>query len=143
MRAAILVCDLVVALRDQGRSVTDALDSLARRHGVHVTGAVTRPVEGAADAMARLRITPPTELAGFAVGVEDLLDRPGEQRTDALILTGGDDRTTVRVVVRPSGTEPKLKSYTEVRCAPTDDLTMARARANTLNNELAAAAALW
>lgn len=93
--------------------------------------------------MSRLRATPPTDLAGFPVVVDDLLDRPGEQRTDALILTGGDDRTTVRVVVRPSGTEPKLKSYTEVRCAPTDDLTLARARANTLSDELIAAAALW
>lgn len=141
--AAILFCDLVVALRDQGRTVPDALDALALRHGVHVTGAVSRPVEDAEAAMSRLRTTPPTELAGFPVSVEDLLDRPGEQRTDALILTGGDARTTVRVVVRPSGTEPKLKSYTEVRCAPTDDLTMARARANTLNDELATAAALF
>ena len=62
---------------------------------------------------------------------------------NTLILTGGDGRTTVRVVVRPSGTEPKLKSYTEVRCAPTDDLTMARARAYALNDELATAAALF
>jgi phosphomannomutase len=141
--ATILFCDLVVALRDQGRTVTDALDGLARRHGVHVTGALSRPVEDAEDAMSRLRTTPPTELAGFPVSVEDLLTRPGEQRTDALIFTGGDDRTAVRVVVRPSGTEPKLKSYSEVRCAPTDDLTMARARAKTLNDELAASAALW
>lgn len=141
--AATLFCDLVVALRDQGRTVTDALDALARRHGVHVTGAVSRPVEDAGDAMSRLRTTPPTDLAGFPVVVDDLLDRPGEQRTDALILTGGDDQTTVRVVVRPSGTEPKLKSYTEVRCAPTDDLTTARVRANALNDELTAAAALW
>jgi phosphomannomutase len=141
--AAIAFCDLVVALRDQGRTVQDALDGLALRHGVHVTGAVSRPVEDAEAAMSRLRTTPPAELAGFPVSVEDLLHRPGEQRTDALILTGGDERTTVRVVVRPSGTEPKLKSYTEVRCAPTDDLTMARARANTLNDELATAAALF
>ena len=42
--AAVLVCDLVAALREQGRTVLDALDALARRHGVHTTTAVTRPV---------------------------------------------------------------------------------------------------
>ena len=40
--AAVLFCDLVVALREQGRTVLDALDELARRHGVHTTTAVSR-----------------------------------------------------------------------------------------------------
>ena len=61
--AAVLVCDLVAALREQGRTVLDALDDLARRHGVHTTTAVSRRVADADDAaavMARLRATPPT-----------------------------------------------------------------------------------
>ena len=41
--------------------------------------------------------------------------RPYERRTDAVILEGGDADTAVRVAVRPSGTEPKIKSYIEVR----------------------------
>ncbi len=41
--------------------------------------------------------------------------RPYQRRTDAVILDGGDTDTAVRVVVRPSGTEPKVKSYIEVR----------------------------
>lgn len=93
--------------------------------------------------MTRLRGAPPTELAGIAVTVEDLLTRDGQQCTDALIFTGEDAGTSVRVVVRPSGTEPKLKSYTEVRCAPTDDLDSARAHANMLSQVLADAAARW
>ena len=48
--AAVLVCDLVVALRDQGRTVLDALDDLARRHGVHTTTAVSRRVADADEA---------------------------------------------------------------------------------------------
>ncbi|MGV0741488.1 phospho-sugar mutase [Mycolicibacterium sp. XJ870] len=145
--AAVLACDLVAALKDQGRTVLDALDALARRHGVHVTRAVSRHVDDAETAMMRLRSDPPTELAGFAVTTEDLLDRRGQQRTDALIFTGDnndtDGATTIRVVVRPSGTEPKLKSYIEVRCAPTDDLTAARDRAQMLSEELADAAKRW
>ncbi|SUC99288.1 phosphomannomutase [Mycolicibacterium phlei] len=42
--AAVLVCDLVAALRDRGHTVLDALDGLARRHGVHTTTAVTKVV---------------------------------------------------------------------------------------------------
>lgn len=145
--AAILACDLVAALRDQGRTVLDALDDLARVHGVHVTRAVSRhlddPDDDAEAAMMRLRSDLPTELAGFAVTAEDLLDRRGQQRTDALIFTGEDSGTSIRVVVRPSGTEPKLKSYTEVRCAPTEDLAAARERANKLSAELADAANRW
>ena len=56
--------------------------------------------------MAALRADPPAALAGIPVSVDDLQERRGPQRTDALVF-GGDG---VRVVVRPSGTEPKLKS---------------------------------
>ncbi len=141
--AAILAADLTAALRDQGRTLLDALDALATVHGVHVTGAVTRLVDDAGAAMTRLREALPTELGGIAVNAEDLLDRRGQQRTDALIFTGDDAGTSVRVVVRPSGTEPKLKSYTEVRCAPTDDLDTARAHAQKVSQNLADAASRW
>ncbi len=52
----------------------------------------------------------------------DLLPEHGQRRTDALVLSGGDGETTVRMVVRPSGTEPKVKSYIEVRCGDVSDL---------------------
>ena len=113
--AAVLICDLVAALKEQGRSVPEALDELARRHGVHEVAAVSRRVadsEEAADLMRRLRAAPPHRLAGFDVTLTDI--------TDALIFTGGDDDTSARVVVRPSGTEPKLKCYLEVRRAVTE-----------------------
>ena len=63
----------------QGRTVLDALDDLARRHGVHTTTAVSRRVADADEAqavMARLRATPPDRLAGFEVTVTDLLHAP-------------------------------------------------------------------
>jgi phosphomannomutase len=136
--AAVLVCDLVATLRARGRSVPDALDDLARRHGVHDVAAVSRRVadaDAAAELMGRLRAAPPGRLASFPVTVTDI--------TDALIFTGGDDETSARVVVRPSGTEPKLKCYLEIRCAPTDDVAAARERARALRDELVAAVQAW
>ena len=80
-------------------------------------------------------------LAGFDVTVTDLRADAGPLRTDAMVLSGGDGETTFRVVVRPSGTEPKVKSYIEVRCSDVSDLADARARAQRLQDELAAVAA--
>ena len=141
--AGVLACDLVAALRHQGRTMLDALDELARRHGVHTTTAVSRRVADADDAeaaMARLRATPPDRLAGFEVKVTDLLLERGQRRTDALVFFGGDDDDWVRMVVRPSGTEPKLKSYIEVRCANVGDLEATRAKARGVQDELVSVA---
>jgi phosphomannomutase len=141
--AAVLVCDLAAALKHRGHTVLDALDDLARRHGVHVTTAVSRQVSDADEAQAvmnRLRGAPPDALAGFDVTVTDLRADAGPLHTDAMVLSGGDGETTFRVVVRPSGTEPKVKSYIEVRCGDVSDLTDARARASRLQDELAEAA---
>lgn len=138
---AVLFCDLVVALRAHGRTVLDALDDLARLHGVHATRAVSRQVAGAdeaAEVMSRLRSDAPAKLCGFDVTMRDLAAvLPHERRTDAVILSGGDADTGVRVAVRPSGTEPKVKSYIEVRRACVDgDLDAARAHAGRLVTKL-------
>ena len=128
--AAVLVCDLVAALKDARRSVLDALDDLARRFGVHCGAAVSRSVSGSVEAaalMRRLRAEPPTRLAGFDATTTDLISQ-----TDALMFAGGDADTTIRVVVRPSGTEPKVKFYIEVRSNDRD-------RATALRDELVAA----
>jgi phosphomannomutase len=138
---AVLFCDLVVALREQGRTVLDALDDLARLHGVHTTTAVSRPVAGAdeaAEVMTRLRSKAPTKLCGFDITMTDLAAvQPYERRADAVILEGGDGDAAVRVAVRPSGTEPKVKSYIEVRRNCVDgDVAAARADGRRLAEEL-------
>ena len=68
--------------------------------------------------MTRLRAEPPTRLGGVDVTVDRPVDTPRPNRTDALIFTGGRERESVRVAVRPSGTEPKIKCYIEIRVAP-------------------------
>jgi phosphomannomutase len=127
--AAVLVCDLVATLKAQDRTVTQALDTLARRHGVHATAAVTAHLQDATAAMGLLRGAPPGRIGGTAVTVADLLERRGQDRTDALIYTGEADDMRLRLAVRPSGTEPKIKGYIEIRMAPSDDLDGARTRA--------------
>ena len=130
--AAVLCCDLVAALRVGGRSVPDMLDDLARQHGVHLTSAAAARTDDPGAVMARLRAAPPARLGGIEVTMTDMLARRGRLRTDALILSGGDERTSVRLAVRPSGTEPKVKGYIEVRQAVAGDLAAARDTAETL-----------
>ncbi|MGX9674024.1 phospho-sugar mutase [Mycobacterium sp. HM-7] len=124
--AAVVFCDLVVALRNQRQTVQDRLDTLAAEYGVHVTGAVS--VHTDADAvMARLRAEPPTQIAGISVSVDDLDQLRGQRRTDALIFTG----EGLRVAVRPSGTEPKVKCYIEVSRQPTADVAASNTAAGS------------
>ncbi|MEN3357868.1 MAG: phosphomannomutase [Mycobacteriales bacterium] len=106
--AAVLVADLAASLRAEGRTLLDRLDDLAAEFGVYATDQVSVRVEDLTliDAlMHRLRASPPATLLGRPVTVEDLLP-------DADVLRLRADRC--RVVVRPSGTEPKLKAYLEV-----------------------------
>lgn len=136
--AAVLTCDLVAHLAAQGHSIPDALDRLALHHGVHSTAAVSRRVADSAESakmMTRLRTTPPTELAGFPA--------TATERADAVFLTAGDQQTSVRVVVRPSGTEPKVKCYTEVGQAAGADLATARRRAAAIEEKLLAQLRDW
>lgn len=113
--AALLVTELASELKEQGRTLLDALDDLALAHGLHATDQLSVRVEDLsviADAMRRLREQPPTELAGLAVTrAEDLsAGANGLPPTDGLRYT----LDGARVIVRPSGTEPKLKCYLEV-----------------------------
>jgi len=107
----------------KGASVTDRLDSLASRFGVHATAQWSLRLEGPtaqgemAEIVGRWRTHPPSTLAGLAVTeLVDLSDGAGElPATNALVLRLAKG---ARVVLRPSGTEPKLKVYFEVVTAP-------------------------
>ncbi|HEX6754512.1 MAG TPA: phospho-sugar mutase [Mycobacteriales bacterium] len=127
--AALLAADLAAALRAEGRTLADRLDELAAEFGVHATAPLTVRVDdlGRIDAaMARLRAAPPAELLGRPVtAVDDLLPDADVVRLRA---------DGVRVVVRPSGTEPKLKAYLEVVVG--GDVPAARATAAELLDQL-------
>ncbi|MCW2867026.1 MAG: phospho-sugar mutase [Marmoricola sp.] len=116
LSALLLVCDLAARERAAGRTLRDVLDDLARTHGLHATDQLSVRMQDLAAIPAvvdRLREHPPSELGGLAVvRVEDLAqgsaDLPPTNGLRLVLAEGA------RVVVRPSGTEPKLKCYLEV-----------------------------
>ena len=114
--ALLLLCELAAAEKAQGRSLVDVLDDLALAHGLHATDQLSVRVTDLGEiaaAMARLRATPPRSLGGLPVESVDDLARGdgGLPPTDGLRYRLG---SGARVIVRPSGTEPKLKCYLEV-----------------------------
>ena len=113
--AALLALELVAALNAEGRTVLDVLDELALRHGVHATRQVSLRMptpELIAAVVEGLRIAPPTDLGGLPV--EETIDLAdgfdGLPPTEGILLR----LPGARVIVRPSGTEPKVKCYLEV-----------------------------
>jgi phosphomannomutase len=140
--ACVIFAELTVWNRARGRTVLEHLDDIYRRVGLFVTEQVSitkQGTEGLAQikqAMLRVRTEPPRAIAGHAVdGVVDLArGEGGLPPSDVLVfrLAGGR-----RVIMRPSGTEPKLKSYYEVRVQVAGGETIAAARARGLA-ELAA-----
>ena len=136
LSAALMIAEAAALAKSEGRTLVDLLDDLARQHGLHATGQLSLRVEDLSligEMMQRLRQDPPQVLAGErVVEIQDLacgsLETTGLPPTDGVLLrTEGDSR----VIVRPSGTEPKLKCYLEVierieADATTADLTVHR-----------------
>lgn len=151
--AALFFTDLMADLADEGATVMDRLHQLWEEHGLWVSSqtSIVRPgidgVESLRLAVNRLGDDPPSAVNGLAVSaVTDFRtggeDRPpwlGEQ--DLIELRLGDRG---RVLVRPSGTEPKLKIYVDLTEPPGDDpdthqqelLTRARAMGDALGSDL-------
>ena len=123
--AALAMLRLAEGAKSAGRSVLDVYDDLERAHGVHLTSQLTLRTADQAQVMSRLRAAPPEAFGGEPVsGLTDLAAGAGTvPRADVLIfrLAGG------RVVLRPSGTEPKIKCYIEIT-EPTAGRSLAAAR---------------
>lgn len=126
--AALLVADLADRLTRAGSTLLDRLEALAAEYGRHVTMQVVRDLgsaQEARDRMARLRADPPSSFLGRSLTINDLAD------TDALAVAA----PGVRVVIRPSGTEPKLKAYLEL--VGEQNEAAARAQLSALATEVA------
>jgi phosphomannomutase len=123
--AALLVAELAAGLKAELRTLEDRLDELAREFGVYATDQISVRVDdlSAIDAaMAALRGHPPTSLLDDPV--TDWEDRAPE--SDVVTV----HTQSTRVVVRPSGTEPKLKAYLEVVEPVHETVEAARQRAS-------------
>ncbi|WP_338896396.1 phospho-sugar mutase [Streptomyces sp. TG1A-60] len=147
--AALAVTELASRLKEEGRTLLDLLDDIAVEHGLHATDQLSVRVQDLsviARAMEQLREQPPTVLAGLPITKAEDLTRG----TDRLPPTNGLRYTLdgARVIVRPSGTEPKLKCYLEVvvPVAAHAGLPAARAKATellaTIKRDLSTAAGI-
>jgi phosphomannomutase len=130
--ASLLMLEMVAVLKAEGRGVQDVLDDLARKFGLYATSQLSvrvSDIDLIADAMARLRANPPTSLGGRDVLRMDDLEKGVDRLppTDGLRFTLND----ARVIIRPSGTEPKLKCYLQVVVPVTGDVGQARTTAQT------------
>jgi len=130
--ASLLMLEMVAALKAEGRGVQDVLDDLARKFGLYATSQLSVRVSEItliAGAMARLRADPPRVLGGRDVLQMDDLEKgvDGLPPTDGLRFTLKD----ARVIVRPSGTEPKLKCYLQVVVPVDTEIEDARATAQS------------
>jgi phosphomannomutase len=110
--AALALLGLAARARSGGQSLLDIYDTLEIVHGVHLTSQVTVATDTPADVMLRLRAAWPRELGGSPViSTTDLTggtrDLPSADVLSFQLLGA-------RVVIRPSGTEPKIKAYFEV-----------------------------
>ena len=135
--AAIFLAQIATDLAAVGKDLNDLLDEVWARHGFHATEQISIRVAdmGAITVLlAGLRSNPPQEIAGRAVESIDDLAAPtdGLPPTDGLRLwlSGG-----VRIIIRPSGTEAKLKCYIEVI---TPDQQSAESELNSLRTPLKA-----
>lgn len=144
--AALMVAEMAARLKSWNTTLLQVLDDLASEYGVHATRQVSVRVSDLARIpaiMSALRAEPPTEIGGVAVTAAEDLSQPGSglPPTDALryqLASGG------RVIIRPSGTEPKIKCYLQsVVPVPEGDLASARATAEDELDAIAADVARW
>ncbi|KSU75064.1 phosphomannomutase [Pseudarthrobacter enclensis] len=114
--AAVLIAELAAAAKADGKTIFDTLDELYLQHGLHASDQLSIRVAdlGLLDAMMnRLRVSPPESFGASGVEVfTDLAEGSGHlPPTEGLLYV---TRDLTRVIIRPSGTEPKLKCYLEV-----------------------------
>ena len=121
--AAIFLAQIAMDLKRDGLTISDLLNQVWERHGFHGTEQISIRVtdmSAITHLLTGLRANPPREIAGRAVESIDDLAAPsdGLPPTDGLRiwLAGG-----IRIIVRPSGTEAKMKCYIEVVTATSDE----------------------
>lgn len=149
--AALWLCEAAAEDKRHGRTLLDRLDNLYVLHGYHVERQTSISRDGAegqaaiAALMSRLRSVPPNQLAGYDfVEVRDYAQHeiralPANQKTADLPQPSGNllifetrrDDASIRIAVRPSGTEPKIKFYAFGKSAPVDRTELSRVRLET------------
>jgi phosphomannomutase len=114
--AALLLAQIATDLKSEGKTLNDLLDEIWGKYGFHATEQISIRVNDLAvisTIMNSLRTKPMSEIAGFKVLLMDDLAKPANSLppTDGLRFTL---EQNIRIIIRPSGTEPKIKCYIEI-----------------------------
>ncbi len=147
--AALLLCELTSELKDQGKNLFWQLNELYKKYGVYTETLTNISYPGAEGftnmqrIMQELRSTPPREIAGTPI--IKIIDRQDPKNGDVgnvLIFELSDDHHN-RLTIRPSGTEPKIKIYTQLHSEidpkiSNEELETMKTSEATRANELAA-----
>jgi phosphomannomutase len=125
--AAIAILRMTAAARAAGRDLNDEYDALEQAHGVHLTQQLSLRILDPDTVMRRIRSAPPREMGGFAVNeITDYVNGSTNFPPSDVLSYSLD---AARLVIRPSGTEPKIKAYLEVIEPVRRDLGTARENA--------------
>jgi|UniRef100_UPI00404B8773 phosphomannomutase len=114
--AALLMAQIATDLKREGKTLNDLLNEIWKTYGFHATEQISIRVSDLVlitTLMKKLRTQTITEIAGFKVLSKDDLAKP----TNSLPATDGlrfNLEKKIRIIIRPSGTEPKIKCYIEV-----------------------------
>ncbi|MCU0662683.1 MAG: phospho-sugar mutase [Myxococcota bacterium] len=129
LSALVSLCELAAALKDTSQTLLGQLEALYREHGLVLTGQRTIALSPGSPSLGQLlRDALPTTVGGLrVVEIIDLIDGSlSLPPSDVLVfhLQGG-----FRAIVRPSGTEPKVKCYYEIEDTVAQDETLEQAEA--------------
>ena len=164
--AALYFAECAAELRQQGKTLLDRLNELYVEHGYYYEGQTSKVCEGAegnrqiGQLMTAFRSDPPTVLAGLPLatvrdfGEHEVRSLPGNEKTADLPKPEGNllifetaptDGVTVRIAVRPSGTEPKIKFYLFARAdvADADALASTRERTGAVMEQVQQSLSAW
>jgi phosphomannomutase len=127
--AALMMVQMATDLAAEGKTILNLLDEIWSRHGFHATRQIsvrTTSVKQIADTLGRFREKIPEQIGGYKLIQFDDLEAPKDHLPPTngvrMFLEGG-----TRIIIRPSGTEPKIKCYIEV--VTQGELSIAKSKA--------------
>ncbi|WP_439236616.1 phospho-sugar mutase [Lonepinella koalarum] len=112
--AAIVFLDLICYLKQQGKTLADYIAEFTQEFGAYVSGQISIRVSDLSkigELMTALRHNPPSEIGGHAV--VQFIDHLKTERQNDILVFMQDNGS--RLIVRPSGTEPKIKFYLDAK----------------------------